>query len=154
MELTLAYTLENQAFKLRRLINDERTSLPNAKKGGPLIQSAAPVVSVSHLAGEPALSGTQAVLLLPLAAVEVVSVVLVRLQEFYEAARHLGKLLLHPGLLDALRSNLQLRMRRMRMWFTCIRKSIIFCSKGTPAFGVVCHLNTSNTSLVNVYLLY
>ena len=113
MELTLAYTLENQAFKLRRLIN-ERISLPNAKKGGPLIQSAAPAVSVSHLAGEPALSGTQAVLL-PLAAVEVVSVVLVRLQEFYEAARRLGKLLLHPGLLDALCSNLQLRMRRMRM---------------------------------------
>ena len=83
-----------------------------------------------HLAGEPALGGTQSVLLLLLAAVEVASVVPVGLQEVCEAARRLGKLLLHPGLLDALRCTLQLRRRR-RIWFTCIRKSIIFGLKGS-----------------------
>jgi len=69
-------------------------------------------VSVSHLAGEPALGATQALLRL-LATVEVASVVLVRLQEVCEVAGCLGKLLLHPGLLDALRRGIQLRRRRM-----------------------------------------
>ena len=110
-----------QAFKMRRMINDE----PNAIA---LIQSAALGVRVCHLAGEPALGGTQAVLLLHLAAVEVASVVPVRLQEVCDATRRLGKLLLHPGALAADLRDFQLRRRRV--WFISITLSIKFCSKG------------------------